>query len=178
MKDHPEITLEDYDRLLWKLAHRFYARIPEAHKGSVDVEDLHAIGAEQFLYAREMFYKRRGAKRPFPTLLTYSVSNRLRDVLKSMRYLKRNAVTVSYDDPDSVVVLPVLPQFNPGAAERVQRFYALASDELRETLDLYVFGGQLPDRSPTRVFSRFQGEVAWLAERTSATVEDFLSVIR
>jgi hypothetical protein len=177
--DHPtEIKFEDYSRLLWKLAHRFYKRIPASFRNSVDVEDLYAIGAEHFLYTKDKFEKRRGKRQPFPKLLTYSVSRRLQDVLKGMSYQKRRAVVVSYDDPDEYVYLPCIQKLNPGARERVDRFYALASDELQETLTSYVFGGKLPDRMSSRVFSHFQAEVKWLSARTSVTVEDFLFLLK
>jgi len=178
MSDHPtEIKFEDYSRLLWKLAHRFYSRIPSNFRNSVDVEDLYAIGAEHFIYAKRKFEDRRGKRQPFPKLLTYAVSRRLQDVLKGMSYQKRKAVVVSYDDPDEFILLPVLSDVNPGASERVERFYKLASDDLRETLQLYVFGGKLPERSSSRVFSRFQDEVRWLSARTSVTVDDFLFLL-
>lgn len=179
MSDHPtEIKFEDYSRLLWKLAHRFYSRIPASFRNSVDVEDLYAIGAEHFIYAKDKFEHRRGKRQPFPKLLTYAVSRRLQDVLKGMSYQKRKAVVVSYDDPEEYIFLPVLTDVNPGARERVQRFYNLASDELQETLDLYVFGGQLPERASSRVFSRFQTEVEWLSAQTSVTVDDFLYLLK
>ncbi len=179
MSDHPtEIKFEDYSRLLWKLAHRFYFRIPASFRNSVDVEDLYAIGAEHFIYAKRKFEDRRGKRQPFPKLLTYAVSRRFQDVLKGMGYQKRKAVVVSYDDPEEYIFLPVLSEMNPGAEDRVQRFYALASDELQETLDLYVFGGQLPERVSSRVFSHFQDEVKWLSARTSVTVDDFLYLLK
>jgi len=179
MSDHPtEIKFEDYSRLLWKLAHRFYSRIPPSFLNSVDVEDLYAIGAEHFIYAKQKFEDRRGKRQPFPKLLTYAVSRRLQDVLKGMNYKKRKGVVVSYDDPVEGIFLPVLSEMNPGAEERVQRFYDLASEELRETLDLYVFGGQLPERASSRVFSHFQAEVQWLSAQTSVTVEDFLYLFK
>lgn len=171
------IKFEDFERFIWKLAHRFYDRVPDCFRGVVDVEDLYSVGAAQFYYALSMYQKRRGKKKPFSTLLAYSVTHKLSDEIRSMTTKMRLGLHTAIDNDEEFVVLPVLPEENPLAEKRVQRFYELASDDLRSVLDDYIFSGKPLDRRSLVSFERYSSEVRWLSAHTGATVEDFLSVI-
>lgn len=165
----------DSARMVFSLAYRYYRLLPSQAKGFLDLDDFAAVAIVRIEQRKRYYDPKRSA---YQTWAYHVARSTFQDIIQEFNRKCRQAEPCDIDKLPPSVLSYTMDGEDSFRERRVERFLRLASDEMRDTIREYFFGGRLWRRRPGNeaLLRKLQDEAQILRRITAVSVADFLYV--
>lgn len=167
------LRMENYVRLVTKIAVRYWKALPASAKSWIDYKDFVNEGMKFARFEIMPYYDIR-RNTSFTTILTISLKRYYRMKLRDINRQKRQrGVEISLEDLEGVSKIPFKAPDITLSRISMQKLYLQASPELKKYLQVWFFNRNMPDRIRISApFKRARREFLKLAPQFSISVHD------